>query len=463
MCSANEYTSLDSGNLPYTAFENSTYTVVSKVAYLIGVPKRIFENEHEPPKMEWYEKLSVNKNARIVRNLSILRTAIEQNFKNIYKQMRYELKNLHSLPEYIPQDSLEMLITDGITIEKANCTPSQYIININRYLTDRINNCKSLFPLWLKWDYVRSLFLMPNGLCEMGIKQAANEYYAHKNMYPYQVYINWAYAGAGNILYNDKKFVTLLYEAHEDYFTDLSKVSDAGNLTKAGIYHFLERSEKTVMVVDCENSNPYKLYATLKNLDQEALLNKISKIILYNDVHAASAWKILNRFTSIPIEHNMIERLKDNKSLVDIRLTTGTCREFFQNHVDSFILVSSDSDYWGLISAMPEVRFFVMVESIKCGPDIKNALIDAGISYCYIDDFCTGNSNEIKIAAVLSEVRQSLDQAFHVNIQEILENAYRTTRADMTTAEKSQFYDRYIKNMRIVIAANGEATIELGA
>lgn len=103
--------------------------------------------------------------------------------------------------------------------------------------------------------------------------------------------------------------------------------------------------------------------------------------------------------------------------------------EFFQNHVDSFILVSSDSDYWGLISAMPEVRFFVMVESIKCGPDIKNALIDAGISYCYIDDFCTGNSNEIKIAAVLSEVRQSLDQAFHVNIQEILENAYRTTRA----------------------------------
>lgn len=87
MCSANEYTSLDSGNLPYTAFENSTYTVVSKVAYLIGVPKRIFENEHEPPQMEWYEKLSVNKNARIVRNLSILRTAIEQNFKNIYKQM----------------------------------------------------------------------------------------------------------------------------------------------------------------------------------------------------------------------------------------------------------------------------------------------------------------------------------------------------------------------------------------
>lgn len=40
----------------YTDYENSTYTVVSKVAYLIGVQKRIFENEYEPPKMEWYDQ-----------------------------------------------------------------------------------------------------------------------------------------------------------------------------------------------------------------------------------------------------------------------------------------------------------------------------------------------------------------------------------------------------------------------
>ena len=56
----------------YTDYENSTYTVVSKVAYLIGVQKRIFENEYEPPKMEWYEKLHADKNARIVRNLCMI-------------------------------------------------------------------------------------------------------------------------------------------------------------------------------------------------------------------------------------------------------------------------------------------------------------------------------------------------------------------------------------------------------
>lgn len=446
---------------PYTNYENSTYMVISKVAYLIGVPKRIFENAYEPPKMEWYQKLNEDKNARIIRNLCMLRTALELNFKAISKRMRYDFCTLYALPEYIPAECLRELMDDGITIVKAKATLSQYIIDINRHLSNRINNCKAIFPLWLKWEYVRGLFLMPNGMNEVGIREAALDYYANKNRYPYQVYINWTYTHSGNILYNDKKFVSLLYEAHEDYFTDLSKVSDAGNLTKAGIYKFLDRSEQVVVVVDCENSDPYKLYATLNNLDQEALLSKISKIILYDDVHTTSAWKILEKFTQIPIEHVLIERIKENKSLVDIRLTTGTCREFYQNHIDSFILVSSDSDYWGLISAMPELRFFVMVENDKCSPVIKNALIDAGISYCYIDDFCTGNSNDIKIAAVLGEVRQRIDQSFHLNVQEILEEACRVTRADMTTAEKNQFFDKYIKNMRIEIASNGEATITL--
>lgn len=65
----------------YTDYENSTYTVVSKVAYLIGVQKRIFENEYEPPKMEWYEKLHADKNARIVRNLCMIRTALDSILK----------------------------------------------------------------------------------------------------------------------------------------------------------------------------------------------------------------------------------------------------------------------------------------------------------------------------------------------------------------------------------------------
>ena len=35
-------------------YKDSTYDIISKVAYLIGVPKRVFENEYEPPKLGQY-------------------------------------------------------------------------------------------------------------------------------------------------------------------------------------------------------------------------------------------------------------------------------------------------------------------------------------------------------------------------------------------------------------------------
>ena len=63
------------------AYKDSTYELVSKVAYLIGVPLRIFQNEHEPPKIEIYNRLEQDKNARIIRNLCIIRTAIERNYR----------------------------------------------------------------------------------------------------------------------------------------------------------------------------------------------------------------------------------------------------------------------------------------------------------------------------------------------------------------------------------------------
>lgn len=61
-------------------YKDSTYELVSKVAYLIGVPRHIFENEHEAPQMEVFERLEADKAARIIRHLSIIRTAIERNF-----------------------------------------------------------------------------------------------------------------------------------------------------------------------------------------------------------------------------------------------------------------------------------------------------------------------------------------------------------------------------------------------
>lgn len=443
------------------AVKGSTYELVSKVAYLLGVPKRIFENDHEPPKLEVFGQLECDKNARIIRNLCIIRTAIEQNFKKISDMMRLEYRSILSMPELVPGESIMQLSSDGISfIKKSSTKLYQHVIEINRLISDRINNCKSIFPLWVNWDYIKELFVMPDGLSEEGTKKAAERYYNYKNRYPYQMYMNWEPTDVGNILFNDKKFVRLLYSWHGDHFTEQSRVTDAGKYVKTSIYDFVNSSRKTVVVVDCENSDPYNLCATLNNLDY-GVMKKISKIILFDDVHTAVAWRILESYTKIPVEHNMIDRIKGNKSLVDITLASRTCREFYSNSVDSFVLVSSDSDYWGLISTLPEASFLVMVEHQKCGPDIKAALEEAGIFYCYLDDFYSGNSDEIKHSALLTQMRGYIENAVHLNVNDMFDSALAYTRITMTPAEKNQFFEKYLRQMYVSIDDDGNVSIEL--
>lgn len=79
-------------------YHDSTYEIVSIAAYLIGVPERIFLNDHEPPKIDVYKRLDLNKNARIIRQLCLLRTAIEQNYKFINELMKFEFKSIINMP-----------------------------------------------------------------------------------------------------------------------------------------------------------------------------------------------------------------------------------------------------------------------------------------------------------------------------------------------------------------------------
>lgn len=439
-------------------YQTNTYSIISKVAYLAGVEKRHFEADYEVPKLDIFHELEKNRNARIIRHLSMLRTAIEQHHDTLSYRMNWDLKNLDAFPDEIPQDSIHQLAADGVNIIKANCKLNQYIININKLIADRINNCKAIFPIWVEWKYIKSLFVMPDGQTETGIRAAAKVYYANRNRYPYQVYLNWTYTEEGNILYNDEKFLTLLYAANKDTFEDLSKVNDASDSIKHDIHRFLDDNNRVVIVVDCENSDPYKLCATLKNLN----MDKVAKILLCDDVNTTSAWDILHSFTDIPVEHLMTRRINRRKSVVDHALCIKVCQEHYINHVDAVVLFGSDSDYWTLCDLLDTVNYYVMVESGKFGAEHKMILEDAGIRYCYIDDFCTGNSHNIKVEAMLKEIRTALKEAIRVNVKDLLNQAYLTTRAEMSKAEREQFYERYIKSMRLVIGADGDLAVVTG-
>lgn len=70
--------------------------------------------------------------------------------------------------------------------------------------------------------------------------------------------------------------------------------------------------------------------------------------------------------------------------------------------------------------------------------------------------------SNIRIQAVLNEVRKRLDEAVHFNIQELFQEAIRHTRAELSTSEQAQFYNRYIKPMRLNVDIEGNVGVMLG-
>ena len=439
------------------------YNVVSTFAYLIGVRKYFFDADTANFKIDIYNRLELNKNARIIRNLCAIRTSIEQNFRNISVAVKTDIRGVLSLSEYVPQESVMALSRDGIVFhQKPGAYPQSYIIEINEYISDRINNCKSVFPEWLNWNYVKELFLMPGGTTSQGTISAAKYYYDHYNDYPYHAYMNLLAPGNGNILYNDSKFVNLIYEWNHDYFGDRSKLMDVSDVIKSNIYQFLEEGEKIVVIVDCENSDVYNLISMLRALKWEDGLDKIQKIILINDVHTNSGWDYLSKYTQIPIENIETVRVKADKSLVDPSLYAKTFEEAYENEVDSFILLSSDSDYWPLIKSLKKrSKFLVMVEHDKCGPDIKEQLEANLIFYCYLDDFYSGEeSAEMQNDILLHILRNKLEEK-SFSVSDIFDEALLATRITMDGNHKKNFYNRYLKTLQFSIDEDGKCTFAI--
>ena len=75
----------------------------------------------------------------------MIRTALELNFKAINNRMRFDMCNLHSLPEYVPQDSLNELLQDGITIVRSRALPAQYIVDINNISATALTTASRCF------------------------------------------------------------------------------------------------------------------------------------------------------------------------------------------------------------------------------------------------------------------------------------------------------------------------------
>ncbi len=332
--------------------------------------------------------------------------------------------------------------------------------DFTRLINENIDKCSRLFYDWINWEYIRDLFFVPKYNNPNVMRDEFTKYMSNIENYPFQMYINWQPAELGSILYSDRKFLKIIYAQHDDIFTDYTKYRDAADETKDNIYNFIDSSTKTAITVDCENSDVFKLFSVLKGLNQDEL-SKIEKITLYDDSNTTSGWDWLSQFTHIPVEHIEIERVTNRKSLVDVRMTASVVTDFYRDGITSFIIVSSDSDFWGLIESLPNANFLVMYEYEKCGASIKNALSEHGIFYCAIDDFCTAGTDELKKAALFAELEKHLPNIYGESPLELTHKSYEATRVTATMKEMENFCNRYVKTLKLKVSSERTFVVEI--
>ena len=125
------------------------------------------------------------------------------------------------------------------------------------------------------------------------------------------------------------------------------------------------------------------------------------------------------------------------------------------------MLCSSDSDFWALVQSLPTASFLFLVQRDRFGEGLKSALSNSGIHYAYLEDFYEGNSQAIQTDALLREVSHTLDKALRLNLKDVFEKAMERTRLTLTAGEQTQFFQQYMKTIRLVIEDDGSARLAL--
>ncbi len=455
------------------AYKNYSTEIVTTIAYLLGVKTYILENERQKFNKEILEKLENHVNATIIRSLSILRYEFIRNHKEIQERNR-ELIPIENMTDILSVDLIQYLRDKRIEVIHVHTSITMYIAYLNQEILEKIESIKELIPTWIKWEYIKSLFTMPgcyaghNGSNIQNKDQAkrVNEkihkmrklIFESKAFYPYGVYLYWPEDKMkdyyGNILLNDEKFLKILYTAYNETFHANQYVIDATKEDKESIYSFIDEAINIAILVDCENVDPYRFASVFKNLEEENL-KKIKKVILYDDIHTSNAWDYISNMIHLPIEHEEIERLLNNKSLVDIAMATGACKEFYQENTESLILASSDSDFWGLIQNLPEARYMVLNESDKTSPIILKKFNENQIPFCYMDSFAQSAVQDFKDIVLYHNLQlkiKEFNETGHLDtmnpyalVDLIFQEAHIQGSLNQIETEKKAFFNKYLK------------------
>lgn len=447
-----------------SAYRNYSKNIALTVGFLLGVSdeslmKRLENSEEYLPIKKSLEK---NEDAVAIRHLNNIRSNLILHFKEV----SLNLRNMNAT--FTPLDRMDLFKDDfkvlnrmSIYIITGKPDINEYLKRINNEIIRRIDKTEKFFPDWVRFRHIRTMFIMPNN-----IEEESKKFQAYQSLYPFQRYFYWREPfDCGYILSTDRDLLTVIYRNGNEIFTDGDRVCDASDNVKNNINEFINSASKIQVFIDGENADPYRFASAIESLkDQE--IEKINKIVVYYDSeHTTKAWTMLKHFTyGVEVETVPVERIVENKSLVDHRLVMGVSKAIYKEDVDSIILVSSDSDFWSVIDASEDVRYLVMVESEKCGHEFKNLLRDKDVFYCYLDRFITPDDDKFFKIVFKHELEKIISDNFSLgNARALLSSVLHSCRAGVSKAEEDMLFEKYIKTLSLRINADGNFVLEIAS
>lgn len=447
-----------------SAYRNYSKNIALTVGFLLGVSdeslmKRLENSEEYLPIKEALEK---NEDAVAIRHLNNIRSNLILHFKEV----SLNLRNMNAT--FTPLDRMDLFKDDfrvlnrmSIYIITGKPDINEYLKRINNEIIRRIDKTEKLFPDWVRFRHIRTMFIMPNN-----IEEESKKFQAYQSLYPFQRYFYWREPfDCGYILSTDRDLLTVIYRNGNEIFTDGDRVCDASDNVKNNINEFINSASKIQVFIDGENADPYRFASAIESLKDHEI-EKINKIVVYYDSeHTTKAWTMLKHFTyGVEVETVPVERIVENKSLVDHRLVMGVSKAIYKEDVDSIILVSSDSDFWSVIDASEDVRYLVMVESEKCGHEFKNLLRDKDVFYCYLDRFITPDDDKFFRIVFKHELEKIISDNFSLgNARALLSSVLHSCRAGVSKAEEDMLFEKYIKTLSLRINSDGNFVLEIAA
>lgn len=441
-----------------SAFRNYSKEICVLIGYLLGVNEEFLIQINDNNSIdEILAKANEKESAKAIRHLNNLRSNIMLGFKNISRSIRLNSADYKPIykQKYLENDFNALSKLD-INIITGRQDLNEYIKIINQEIMKRINDVKNIFPEWIEFKHIIHMFNMPGS-----IEAEREKYQNNQSFYPYKRYFYWkSPEEKGNILLTDLKLLDIIYSNDNSYFEAINKVTDASDNVKNNINNFIKNGQKIQIFIDGENTDPYRFAAAIKGL-QDYEIEKIDKIIVYYDsLFSSKAWTYLQHFTlDIPVEAKEVERIKEDKSLVDHKLVAGVSKAIYNENVDSIILASSDSDFWSVIEEF-DANYLVMAETDKCGKDFKTVLRQHDVFYCYLDKFIIPDNDKYFKMVYKNELCKAIETEFVLpDAKEFFEKALIQTRASVQQAEADALFEKYIEGLSLEVNKNGDFEI----